>query len=67
MVGFWIALGVVVAGFLTAMAYYAFKGRRPKPAALQFDAMNPRPPRSQNGHRATGDRARTARADRRAR
>ena len=66
MLGFWIALGVVVAGFLTAMAYYAIKGRRPKPAALRFDAMNPRPPRSQNGH-AAGDRARTARADRRVR
>jgi uncharacterized iron-regulated membrane protein len=69
MLGFWIALGVVVAGFLTAMAYYAIKGRRPKQAALQFDAMNPRSPRSQNGHahRGSGERAsRRVRADRRA-
>jgi hypothetical protein len=67
--GFWIALGVVVAGFLTAMAYYAIKGRRPKRPALQFDALNPRPPRSQNGHprRGTAERARRERADRRAR
>ena len=69
MLGFWIALGVVVAGFLTAMAYYAIKGRPPKRPALQFDAMNPRPPRSQNGHprHGTVERTRRAQADRRAR
>jgi hypothetical protein len=68
MLGFWIALCVVVAGVLATMAYYALKAwnqdRRPSQGEL-----NPQPRHTANGHgKPPADRkVRTTRAGRRAR
>jgi hypothetical protein len=67
MLGFWIALCVVVAGVLGAMTYYALKAWNQGRPSPRPEAMNPR--RSLNGHgkRPADPKVRTTRADRRAR
>jgi hypothetical protein len=69
MLGFWIALCVVVAGVLATMAFYALKAWD-QDRSSTTEAMNPlAPPRNLDGHakgRSDGP-VRTTRAGRRAR
>jgi hypothetical protein len=69
MLGFWIALCVVVAGVLCAMAFYALKAWRQSQPSSPTELMNRLPPPSLDGHgKGHPDRrVRTTRAGRRAR
>ena len=69
MMGFWIALCVVVAGVLATMAYYALKAWNQDRRPSQVETFNPPARHNLNGHgKPPAERkVRTTRADRRAR
>jgi hypothetical protein len=69
MMWFWIALGVVVAGVLSTIAYYALKVWDQDRPSSQVEAMKPPFPRhlDRDPPARSDRRARTRRAGRRAR